>query len=557
MSNRVDIHPSSWALVDGLGRRAGMQPEVGPLRKGKFVGCFYWTWHNLFAYESPRNITKIMERHPEARNDFNHPAWEGTPNWTPFHWDEPLLGYYNSSDDFVMRKHAELLGDAGVDVIIFDCSNGALVFQNEYENVFRVFSKAKEDGVCVPQIMFLLNFFDMDQAREQLLNIYENLYKTGRYKDLWFLWDGKPLVMVSPSALRAEDRMLLDFFTFRVNVPTYFDADYAFDQKSWGWCSVYPQTRFGVREDGSVEQMCVSCAQNANEYGLCAMNDYRGGVFGRGYAKGNDASPEDPAAYLHGLNFQQQWDYAIANDPDFIFLTGWNEYVVQRLTEWYATPNGCSDNFNAAYSRDIEPSAGILKDHFYCQLVENIRRYKGADAPSVNGEYFHYTGSTQARNCDGYKGVHFTENTMRNDIVWTKVECGDTYVHFTVEALNDLSPCTDAAWMRLLIDTGDVPNWEGFSLIVNRVAPDNGACVVERSLGGWIFERVGLAPMEVTGKILRISIPRSVLGTTTFNFKWADNTRAPGAIDDSGDILDFYRYGDVAPGGRFCFAFGQ
>jgi hypothetical protein len=40
-----------------------------------------------------------------------------------------------------------------------------------------------------------------------------------------------------------------------------------------------------------------------------------------------------------------------------------------------------------------------------------------------------------------------------------------------------------------------------------------------------------------------------------FNFKWADNTRADGSADDSGDILDFYQYGDVAPGGRFAFTF--
>ena len=149
----------------------------------------------------------------------------------------------------------------------------------------------------------------MSQARTQLVRIYENLYKPGRYPDLWFLWEGKPLVMANPAVLNGpEDGELLNFFTFRVNVPTYFDDDYKFEQKSWGWCCVYPQTRFGVREDGSVEQMCVSCAQNANAYGLCAMNDYRGGVFGRGYAKESCVSPEDPEAYLRGLNFQQQWD---------------------------------------------------------------------------------------------------------------------------------------------------------------------------------------------------------------------------------------------------------
>mgnify|MGYP006864374383 FL=1 len=34
-----------------------------------------------------------------------------------------------------------------------------------------------------------------------------------------------------------------------------------------------------------------------------------------------------------------------------------------------------------------------------------------------------------------------------------------------------------------------------------------------------------------------------------FGFKWSDN------MQTDGDIMDFYSYGDVAPGGRFCFHF--
>jgi len=60
---------------------------------------------------------------------------------------------------------------------------------------------------------------------------------------------------------------------------------------------------------------------------------------------------------------------------------------------------------------------------------------------------------------------------------------------------------------------------------------------------------------------LQIAVPREALGMTVgsdapqFNFKWADNTRKDGTTEDTGDIMDFYQYGDVAPGGRFMFAF--
>ena len=62
----------------------------------------------------------VNSKNPEAANDPNHPAWEDA---SVFWWNEPLFGYYQNLDRYVLRKHAELLADAGVDVIIFDCTN--------------------------------------------------------------------------------------------------------------------------------------------------------------------------------------------------------------------------------------------------------------------------------------------------------------------------------------------------------------------------------------------------------------------------------------------------
>ena len=60
-----------------------------------------------------------------------------------------------------------------------------------------------------------------------------------------------------------------------------------------------------------------------------------------------------------------------------IFVTGWNEWYVTRREEWNGVPNGMMDEFNDEYSRDIEPSTGDLKDHYYYQLVNFVRQYKG------------------------------------------------------------------------------------------------------------------------------------------------------------------------------------
>jgi hypothetical protein len=57
-----------------------------------------------------------------------------------------------------------------------------------------------------------------------------------------------------------------------------------------------------------------------------------------------------------------------------------------------------------------------------------------------------------------------------------------------------------------------------------------------------------------------MSVPKSALGISgedyTVNFKWTDNVQdEDGSGAFKGEILDFYRTGDAAPGGRFKYSF--
>lgn len=596
------INPDSWVAVDGLGRTVNTYSNVGDKRDNKFVGMFYWTWHHeQSAGRRAYNVTEVITEYPEATNDFKHKAWKSTPHGTPYFWNEPMFGYYINTDKYVVRKHAEMLADADIDVIIFDCTNGTFLWRTAYKTLLDVFTEARSQGVKTPQIAFMLNFGPNDNTRTELRTLWKDLYRDGEYKDLWFMWEGKPLIMAHPECLdlsNETDAKIFEFFSFRRNQPSYFTGDTKIEDGYWGWCSVYPQAKYGVRDDGSVEQMTVNVAQNASENGLVAMNDYRGGVFGRGYAKGNfsysytykgqtvkiDKNTEN--AFLYGLNFQQQWERAFEVDPDFIFITGWNEWIAGRHSEWQGTENAFPDQYCDEFSRDIEPSKGILKDYFYYQLVSNVRKFKGIDKQEaatadknvvktidINSDtdqwadvlhgFAHYSGSTKERNIRSW-GNKYQSNTMRNDIILSKVAYDYDNIYFMVETVDEITPSTDAAWMRLLIDTDftDVSsNWEGFEYIINRVSPNGNEAIVERSTGGWNFEECGKASFSVKGNRLQIAVPREALGMKkdskipAFNFKWADNTRADDATDDSGDILDFYQYGDVAPGGRFMFAF--
>lgn len=587
--SKLDVRPDTWTAIDGLGRTLPQYEDTGG-KKDRYVGMFYWTWHDAEPSTLvPRDLTKIIKEHPEAQNDYNHSVWKEVSN-ALYYWEEPIYGFYHGADKYVYRKHAELLADAGVDVVFFDTTNATELWISQYEALCEAWIDAMEDGVKAPKISFLMNFHGSADNRAntvtQLEVLYQQLFRPRKYQELWFYWEGKPLLMARYGDLDPENRLhkeILNYFTFRPGNPSYYTEPEA--QDVWGWLSVYPQTKYGVDKDGNIEQICVGVSQNANDGGLTAMNGT--GVYGRSYAKGDYSytytymgretvvSNNIANSKLYGINFQQQWDYALENDPTFVWVTGWNERKVGRYEEWQGVPNAFPDQFNDEYSRDIEPTTGDLKDHYYYQLVSNIRKFKGMEKPdkvnafktidikgnvsqwdSVLPEFNHYTGNTPNRDTNGISlGLHYTNFTMRNDIYQSKVAYDNDNVYFMVKTVEDLSPRTDPAWMRLFIDTGLTENhWESFEYVINRVNPSDSKCVIERSTGGWNWEKVGEVDYKVSGNVLQISVPREMLGLKDsnmpeFNFKWADNTQ------NDGDIMDFYLNGDVAPGGRFKFAF--
>ena len=571
------IRPETWAAVDGLGRTLPTAAEAGEKNEKKFVGMFYWTWHTNFSYLTPKNVTEILQEHPEIAYDFDSPIWESEssyPDGRPFFWGEPIWGYYSDLDAYVIRKNAELLADAGVDVIFFDCTNGTSTWDNTCEKLFEVFEQAKADGVNVPKVAYMLPFDANEDSTTSLRHLYADIYSKGRYEDLWFMWDGKPMIMAHSSQLNLLDKTekeISEFFTFRRNSPSYFTENQSFNKKTWGWCSDYPQTKYGKSWNGDVEEMCVSVAQNAVDGELAAQNDKRGaqgrsfthGDYSYSYVYGGKTVTVDkniPDSDFYGLNFQQQWDYAIKCDPNFIFVDGWNEWIAGRWQEWEGTPNAFPDQFSDEHSRDIEPANGRLKDYYYYQLVANIRRFKGIGQQTAeeNGvkTYYHYTNSTYARDCDGWQGVHYTSDTMRNDFVKAQVSVNGSDIVMKIECKNPISPYTDNAWMRILLDTdttGISPNWEGFEYIINRENAAADTVTVEKSTGGWNFTKTGTASYTVSGSTMTLTVPAEALGLNPeqvhFNFKLSDN------MQKDGDIMDFYTCGDVAPGGRFTFVF--
>lgn len=567
--NPEKIIYNNITATDGLNRVLPTWEEVGDKREKKYVALFYWTWHTQqsnYGNRTAYNVTKILSEYPDAIDDFRHPVWPQDAN--SYFWGEPLYGYYINTDRWVLRKHAELLALADVDVVIFDCTNGNFTWKESYMELCDVFTEARRDGVNTPQIAFLLAFAPTQGSKEAIEEIYRDLYKPAKYKDLFFMWKGKPLIMAYPDNLSEE---IQNYFTFRPGQPTYNTGPSRDDH--WGWLEVYPQHGYAQRSTG-YEQVPVGVAQNwSAERGLTAMNAPNS--FGRSYTNHSGEITGDDAVN-HGYNFQEQWDRALKMNPQFVFVTGWNEWIAGRYEMWGQQYNAFPDEFSQEKSRDIEPMKGGHGDAYYYQLAANIRRFKGVwKIEPASGEltvtidgkidewekvrplYQTPPGNTLHRNHPGWKGIQFTNTTGRNDFVSTRVARDKDNLYFLIETAENITPSSHPGWMWLFIDTDRdrSTGWEGYDFILNRINPNEKTIVVEKNKNGWEWEKCGEATYKISGKQMEISIPRSTLSLKEkkldFEFKWADN------IQKAGEIMDFYLSGDVAPAGRYNFIYKE
>ena len=550
-----------WPATDELGRSLPLSNEVGPPKTNRYVGIFYFIdhidWPRSPKLNGPFDVAKILALDPGAGTNPASPLWGG--NGVAHYWGEPLYGYYRGDDPWVLRRHAQLLADAGVDVLIFDTTN-ARTYPEIYTNLCEVFESVRRAGGHTPQIAFMVN----TEAERTAKQIFHELYQPGRYPDLWFQWEGRPLMICDPAVADAE---LRSFFTLRA---AHWPFTLVNTRNAWHWEATYPQPYGYTDNSNQPEQVNVSVAQNLSAADGTVANMNSGQARGRSFHDGKQNISKD--SVNRGANFQEQWQRAFELNPPFVMVTGWNEWVAGR---WIHPGNPLMfvDQYNEEFSRDIEPMRGGHGDNYYWQLIANVRRYKGApEIPpaselktiaitkgfyqwqDVQPEYTDHVNETLPRNFAGVGGMHYTNDTGRNEFEAFKVARDRKDLYFYARTGSPI--VTGNNWMWLLIDTGRrLPNWEGYDFIVNRQRDKDGDYWLEKCMGGWNWQRVVRVKIQVTGNEMQLAIPRTALGLnagetkTAINFKWADNLQRPG------DVMDFYLSGDVAPDARFNYRY--
>ncbi len=593
LSHQTTVMPDTWVFTDGLGRVSLTYADVGAPREDKTLAMFYWTWHTKeTAAQGAVNTTELLKQYPDAKNDYNHQAWVGTGHYC--FWNEPIYGFYTTEDPWVLRRQAELLANAGVDTVFTDNTNGGYTWRESYLVLYPTWEEAlKSGGVDVPKVSFLLPFGAHDGAISQANVIYHDIYKPGLYQDLWFYWEGKPMLMGIRNAVPSGEigKEIKNFFNWRAGQPEYLVTSTA--AKQWGWLSTYPQALYsatgakGIKK-GEIEQMSVGVAVNHNyvTHEITAMNGEN--VMGRSYTSDypDRYEKEGPSASLWGYQFAEQFNYALEVDPEVIFVTGWNEWHAWRQPNPWGgansqVNNALVDQFDNEHSRDLEPTKGELKDHYYYQFVNFARQYKGVNPipePSfaatidlgagqaqwkdVAPYYEAYANNTGDRKSSGYGNNYYTETSGRNDLIGAQVARDDEYVYFNVECAENITPYTDSLWMTLYIDS-DQQNqgWETFEYVINKSAASADTVVLEKFSGnGYESTKVADCAYTVDGRYMTVKVAKSDLGLSgndfTINFSWTDNVHDEGDYSTfSGDIMDFYISGDVAPGARFKYSY--
>jgi hypothetical protein len=214
-------------------------------------------------------------------------------------------------------------------------------------------------------------------------------------------------------------------------------------------------------------------------------------------------------------------------------------------------------------------------DNYYMQMAQNIRKYKGirpipvqkglnsvkidgqfADWKKVVNEFRDTKGDTFHRNHNGYGGLHYTNESGRNDIITSKVAVDKQNIYFYAETGETLSSPTSNNWMLLLIDADNNPEtgWYGYDFIINKRVKDEKTTTLMRYDGTnpvnpWI--EVADLKFCCIGNELEIAVPRKLLRLNeskfTFDFKWSDNAA------DLKDPISLFINGDTAPNRRFNY----
>lgn len=558
--------PSCLAGTDELGRILPDNKQVGDPKANRQVGIFYFLWQGDNASQTSErywDLSEIITQHPEVLEDKDHPHWGSTNIGAYYYWGKPIYGYYRGDDYWVHQRNMQLLTDAGVDFLVLDATN-SVIYKEQSNSLMQAIKALQDQSKNPPKIVYYTN----TSSKETMQRIFDTFYNEDApcyYPSTWYYLEDKPLIIGRSNEAKGSN--YASFFTFREaqwpNEPK--------QQNGWPWIDFNRPQSVYTNFRGEKEIINVSVAQHPDPSAGMGGSAFYGNKnnWGRSYRNGSQGNSKCDIRY--GYNFQEQWDYALKQDPPFVFITGWNEWIAGRWNSNDEDPEHSYfvDQADPEYSRDIEPTytAG-LKDNYYMQMVANIRRYKGMVKPpklekpivihnfddwrkvkTIYTDYIHDTSHRQHPGAQSNPEKEYTNSTGRNDFHIMKVARDNENIYFYAQTTENNTQSQSDNWMRLFIDidrnfdTG----WYGHDYRIE------GGKQLQRYIDGR-WTTIAIVTTKVKGNQLMYCIPIAKLGITSvmnidIEFKWSDN------MQNDNDPMDWYINGDTAPGGRFNFIY--
>ena len=307
----------------------------------RLVGIAYTTWH--------RPGTK----------------WGGTSTW-----DLPLYGTYCSDDEDVIRRHGEMLRDAGVDFVFVDWSNNTEydpVTMREQRADFRMIEEATDKLFDIwatiegaPKICIFVGpghngpkTIDSGAHQKKVDQVWRDYVTNPDRADMYFHYDGKPLLIcygATPNQYTATPENLWDDSRFTVRWMTgyvgqqgnLFRSRTLESKGFWSWEERGAQTY--TVHNKVVEAVTVSAATRKQ------ANEGESGYI-----------PE--AGRQNGATLKKQFQRACDLGARIVLIVSWNEWTT-------------GEQPSAEVSKDMEPS--VIHGTFYYDLMrEQIKKFKG------------------------------------------------------------------------------------------------------------------------------------------------------------------------------------
>ncbi len=555
------------SATDNLGRKLSV---ASGFKKDKYVGLFYFLWHGQHSADKVRNVTELLRTNYD---DLFDPSDENTivPYGSWLHYHEPLYGYYNSEDEWVMRKHIELFITIGVDFLMMDFTN-ACIYWKPLILLMDLLSEYHAAGWDVPRVSFYINL----KANELTRALYERIYQNDKYKDLVFYGNyEKPLIVSVPHELDAELQAYFHVRASRWHQDQYPDTVWTYWDITRDWKKYAGMMNISIAQCGTAFSYVFKGPDPNRKYE----------AWGRGYTtvSGENGNVN---AILRGDNVQEAWNAVFKLDPEYVFITGWNEWVVQKINiqkrfpQYHTKPfANYTDNFNVEFSRDIEmtKAAGYVTDaqggfieegygdNYLIQLAENIRRFKGIETlstePMLNVSIYKAIATKNImRDCVGfYQNTHYKQPASDNFIRQVQISHDEKNLYFTITASQTIRLPNDAStnFMNLFIcvEGSDQPTWSGFHYVVNRCRLSSNQTSVERFAEDnlYTFSSVGSVEYLLKENTLQFIIPRDLLQLQARAFSVA--FKVADGVCRQADILDYYVTGTNLPIGRFAYRY--